>query len=57
MQIKNPEVQIASFLEILSLYDMKIEHQPEMLQGNADGLSIFQRRQKALLWGKGFILS
>ena len=39
MQFKNPEGQIARWLEILSSYDMKIEHRPGRLHKNADGLS------------------
>ena len=39
MQLKNPEGQIARWLEILSSYDMKIEHRPGRLHKNADGLS------------------
>ena len=36
---KNPEGQLARWLEILSSYSMKIEHRPGRLHRNADGLS------------------
>ena len=36
---KDPEGQIARWLEILSSYSMKIEHRPGRLHRNADGLS------------------
>ncbi|MCG8044653.1 MAG: hypothetical protein JAY66_03025, partial [Candidatus Thiodiazotropha taylori] len=36
---KNPEGQIARWLETLSSYMMKIEHRPGRLHGNADGMS------------------
>ena len=39
MNFKNPEGQVARWLEILSAYDMKIEHRAGRLHGNADGLS------------------
>ena len=39
MQFKNPEGQIARWLEILSSYDMKIEHRDGKSHKNADGLS------------------
>lgn len=39
MKFKNPEGQLASWLEVLSSYSMKIEHRPGRLHGNADGLS------------------
>ena len=39
MQFKNPEGQIARWLEILSSYDMKIEHRAGKSHKNADGLS------------------
>ena len=39
MQFKNPEGQIARWLEILSSYEMKIGHRPGRLHRNADGLS------------------
>ncbi|MCG8046017.1 MAG: RNase H-like domain-containing protein, partial [Candidatus Thiodiazotropha endolucinida] len=39
MNFKNPEGQVARWLEILSAYDMKIEHRAGRLHTNADGLS------------------
>ena len=39
MNFKNPEGQVARWLEIFSAYDMKIEHRAGRLHGNADGLS------------------
>ena len=39
MNFKDPEGQLARWLEILSVYDMKIEHRPGRLHGNADALS------------------
>ena len=38
MNFKNPEGQVARWLETLSSYDMKIEHRAGKLHGNADGL-------------------
>ena len=39
IRFKNPEGQLARWLEILGIYDMKIEFRPGRLHGNADGLS------------------
>ena len=39
LNFKNPEGQLARWLEVLSSFDMKIEHRPGRLHGNADGLS------------------
>ena len=39
MNFKNPEGQIARWIEVLSAYNMKIEHHPGRLHHNADGLS------------------
>ncbi len=39
MNFKNPEGQMARWLEVLSAYDMKIIHRPGRLHRNADGLS------------------
>ena len=36
---KNPEGQVARWLEVLSTFSMTIEHSPGRLHGNADGLS------------------
>ena len=39
MKFKNPEGQLARWLEVLSTYEMKIEHRTGRLHQNADGLS------------------
>ena len=39
MNFKNPEGQVARWLEVLSTFPMTIEHRPGRLHGNADGLS------------------
>ena len=39
MNFKNPEGQIACWIEVLSSYDMKGEHMPGRLHNNADGVS------------------
>ena len=39
MNFKNPEGQVARWLEVLSSYSMKIEHRPGRLHGNADSLN------------------
>ena len=39
MKFKNPEGQIARWIEILSTYDMTIEHRAGRLHSNADALS------------------
>ena len=38
-RFKNPEGQLARWLEVLSTYDFRIIHRPRKLHGNADGLS------------------
>ena len=45
---KNPEGQVARWLETLSSFDMKIEHRPGRLHGNADGVSRIPCRQCGL---------
>ena len=45
MRFKNPDGQLARWLEVLSSYSMKIEHRPGRLHGNADGLSRIPCRQ------------
>ena len=45
MNFKNPEGQLARWLEILSSYTMKIEHRPGRQHKNADGLSRIPCRQ------------
>lgn len=49
MNFKNPEGQLARWLEVLSTYDMKIEHRPGRLHRNADGLSRIPCKQCGLL--------
>ena len=39
MNYKNPEGQIACWIETLFSYDMKVEHRPGRLHQNADGVS------------------
>lgn len=39
MKFKNPEGQLARWLEVLSTYDMLIEHRPGAQHQNADALS------------------
>ena len=39
MNFKNPEGQIARWIETLASYDMKVEHRPGRLHQNADGVS------------------
>ena len=39
MNFKSPEGQVARWIEILSAYDMKIEHRPGRLHSNADAVS------------------
>lgn len=42
---KNPEGQVARWLEVVSGFQMKIEHRPGRLHGNADGMSRLPCRQ------------
>lgn len=39
MKFKNPEGQLARWFEVLSTYDMLIEHRPGAQHQNADALS------------------
>ena len=39
MNFKNPEGQIARWIEVLASYDMKVQHRPGRQHGNADGVS------------------
>lgn len=39
MRFKNPEGQLARWVDILSAYDMDIEHRPGKLHQNADAMS------------------
>ena len=43
---KNPRGQVARWLERLNDFDFEVEHRPDQLHGNADGLSRFP-------WGEG----
>ena len=45
MNFKNPEGQVARWIELLSSFDMKIEHRPGKTHKNADGLSRIPCRQ------------
>ena len=45
MNFKNPEGQVARWLEFLSSFDMKIEHRPGRSHRNADGVSRIPCRQ------------
>ena len=49
-QFKEPEGQVARWLEELSSYDFQVEHRPGKSHGNADGLSRIPCRQCG--WGK-----
>ena len=48
MSFKNPEGQVARWLEVLSTYNIKIEHRPGRLHRNADGLSRIPCKQCGL---------
>ncbi len=39
MNFKNPEGQVARWLEVLGTYEFRIEHRPGRYHGNCDGLS------------------
>ena len=39
LNFKNPEGQLARWLEVISEYDLAIQHRPGRKHGNADGLS------------------
>lgn len=45
MAFKEPEGQVARWLQIMDTYDFTIEHRPGRLHGNADGLSRIPCRQ------------
>ena len=45
MNFKNPEGQVAIWLEFLSSFNMKIEHRPGSSHQNADGVSRISCRQ------------
>ena len=38
-QFKDPQVQVARWLEVLGTYTFEIQHRPGVLHGNADGVS------------------
>ncbi|CAG2215713.1 unnamed protein product [Mytilus edulis] len=39
LRFKNPEGQMARWLEVLNTYNFEVQHRPGRLHGNADGLS------------------
>ena len=45
MNFKNPEGQVARWIEFLSSFDIEIEHRPGRAHGNADGVSRIPCRQ------------
>ncbi len=45
MAFKEPEGQVARWIQVLDTYDYTIEHRPGRLHGNADGLSRIPCRQ------------
>ena len=45
MNFRNPEGQIACWIETLSSYDMKSEHRPGRLHQNADAVSLIPCKQ------------
>lgn len=49
MRFKEPEGQVARWLEVLSSFDMKIEHRPGRKHQNADGMSRLSCKQCGLL--------
>lgn len=49
LNFKNPEGQLARWLESLSVFDMKIEHRPGKQHANADALSRKPCKQCGLL--------
>ena len=49
MQYKNPEGQVARWLEILSSFDMKIIHRPGRAHRNADGMSRIRCKQCGMI--------
>ena len=46
LNFKNPEGQVARWLETLSAFDMKIEHRPGTQHRNADALSRIPCKQR-----------
>ena len=45
LNFKDPEGQLARWMEVLSTYDLQLEHRPGTQHGNADGLSRMPCRQ------------
>ena len=45
LNFKNPEGQLARWMEVISQYDLDIEHRPGKKHGNADGMSRRQCKQ------------
>ena len=45
---KNPKGQVAHWLEMLSDFDIKVEHRPRQLHGNTDGLSRLTRESASV---------
>ena len=45
LNFKNPEGQLARWLEVISQYDLVIQHRPGKKHTNADGLSRRQCKQ------------
>ena len=39
LEFKEPEGQLARWLQVITTYDLRIQHRPGKLHGNADGLS------------------
>ena len=48
MAFREPEGQVARWLQVLDTYDYEVEHRPGRLHGNADGLSRIPCRQCGL---------
>ena len=48
LRFKNPEGQVARWLEVLDSYQMRTEHRPGRLHENADGVSRIPCRQCGL---------
>ena len=53
MTFREPEGQVARWLQVLDTYDYDVEHRPGRLHGNADGLSRAPCRQCGLSDGPG----
>lgn len=45
MSFKDPQGQVARWIEVLSTYDLEITHRPGVRHGNADSLSRYPCRQ------------